>query len=266
MSDDPIRKIVDLVLNNVTVNSRVIASQHSNNVSYPKVEVHEISNIQNSVLSTDINTDIGLSNFSNYDSNTTHNQSDVLKEAAQHMVDAWESSEQDDMECAIANLTNALAGKPLVYKTIAEVPSKIKSELTISDSSQERYKQGIQAAVTWLQAYAETIPVARLVPSLSFIANKMAKELLANDKTKTDYNIFVELADVWEASIAREINPCCREVIREKVDGLRMVIDLKLSPTLSQICQECDPPGSGKECRGGTCYKCQGLGTIQIKE
>lgn len=230
------------------------------------VKIAEITEIQNSVLSTDTNTDIGLSNFSNYESNTTHNQSDVLKEAAQHMVDAWESSEQDDMECAIANLTNALAGKPLVYKTIAEVPSKIKSELTISDSSQEEYKQGIRAAAKWLHDYAKTIPLMRLQPALSFVANKMEKELLANDKIKTDYNIFVELADAWEASIVREINPCCREVIREKVDGLRMVIDLKLSPTLSQICQECDPPGSGKECRGGTCHKCQGLGTTKIKE
>lgn len=45
---------------------------------------------------------------------------ETLREAAQHMLDAWESGEQDDMEAALGNLKCAVAGRPLLYETIQE--------------------------------------------------------------------------------------------------------------------------------------------------
>jgi hypothetical protein len=46
--------------------------------------------------------------------------SDAMREAAQHMVDAWASSDADEMEAAEANLRAALADEPFVYQTLAE--------------------------------------------------------------------------------------------------------------------------------------------------
>jgi predicted GTPase len=45
----------------------------------------------------------------------------VVEEAAQHMLDAWDANNQDDMEAALTNIRSALAGQPLTYQTIAEI-------------------------------------------------------------------------------------------------------------------------------------------------
>ena len=52
-----------------------------------------------------------------------------LEEAAQHMVDAWECGNQDDLECAEANLRAALSNSPLTYETIREVDLRNKEHL-----------------------------------------------------------------------------------------------------------------------------------------
>lgn len=156
------------------------------------VKIVEIANIQDSVLFTQLKPNIVLSEPGFYGLSGLYSQPNALRGSA------------------IANLNNALAGKPLVYETITEVASKKPPEFIYSKAAQEGYKQGIQVAVAWLLAYDKTIPLARLQPSLSFITNKMEEEL----------------------SVPK------------------------------QICQECDPPGCGQECRGRPCGKCHGLGVV----
>ena len=56
--------------------------------------------------------------------------------------------------------------------------------------------------------------------------------------------------------------------MNEDIDKVTITsIELEGKQNISEetkICLQCDPPGSGKECRGGPCHTCKGEGKIPI--
>ncbi len=79
-----------------------------------------------------------------------------------------------------------------------------------------------------------------------------------SDAIQEGYKQGIQAAVAWLLAYDKTI-PLAR--LQPSLSFITNKMEEELSAT-KQICQECDPPGSGKECRGGTCHRCKGLGTV----